>query len=192
MDNTNSLAAHANSGLKKRHSFFRTGGVVDMVGCIHSDMFFQDKFLPSDIGLRLRLVRSKNAFCLMSDTAQAAFKIKLHDVKLLIRKIKISPSVFVAHAKAMEVGHAKYPLRRVICKTFTIPRGNLDFSQENLFTGQLPSRLVIDMVDNDSYNGVYDKNPFNFKHYSLTQIKVFLDGYNQHIRPIEPNFTTGQ
>src|SRR2546425_7634460 len=99
MDDANPLAATANGGLKKRHAFFNNGGVIDMVGCIHSDMFFQDKFLPSDIGLRLRLVRSKNPFCLMSDTAQAAFKIKLHDVKLLIRKIKISPSVFVAHAK---------------------------------------------------------------------------------------------
>ncbi len=163
-----------------------------MVGCIHSDMFFQEKFLPSDVGIRLRLVRSKNSFCLMSDTAQAAFKIKLHDVKLLIRKIKLSPSVFVAHAKALEVGNAKYPIRRVICKTFTIPRGNLDFSQENLFSGQLPTRLVIGMVDNDSYNGIYTKNPFNFKHYSLTQIKIFLDGHNQLIRPIEPDFTSGQ
>src|SRR6267154_1102871 len=145
-----------------------------------------------DVGLRLRLVTSKNSFCLMSDVAQAAFKIKLHDVKLLIRKVKISPSVYVAHAKALEVGNAKYPIRRVVCKTFTIPRGHLDFTQENVFNGQIPTRLVIGMVDNDSYNGLYDKNPFNFKHYSLTQMKVFLDGQPQFIRPIEANFTTNQ
>ena len=93
----------------------------------------------------------------MSNTAQAAFKIKLHDVKFLIRKIKLSRSIFVAHAKALEVGHAKYPIRRVVCKTFTIPSGNLDFSQENLFSGQPPTRPVIGIVDNDSYNGVYTK-----------------------------------
>ena len=139
-----------------------------MVGCLHSDMFFQEKYLPSDIGLRLRLVRSKNAFCLMSDAAATGFKIKLHDVKLLVRKVKLSPSVFVAHAKALEIGNAKYPIKRVITKTFTIPRGNLDFSQENVFAGQIPTRLVIGMVDNDSYNGQYDKNPFNFKNYDLT------------------------
>ena len=176
MDDANPLAATANGGLKKRHSFFNDGGVVDMIGSIHSDLFFQEKYLPSDVGIRLRLVRSKNSFCLMSDVQQAAFKIKLHDVKLLIRKIKLSPSVFVAHAKALEIGHAKYPIKRVVCKTFTIPRGNLDFTQENLFSGQLPSRLVIGMVDNDAYNGSYEKNPFNFKNYNLTQIKVFLDG----------------
>src|SRR4029077_6133640 len=100
--------------------------------------------------------------------------------------------VFVAHAKALEIGNAKYPIKRVITKTFTIPRGNLDFSQENVFAGKIPTRLVIGMVDNDSYNGQYDKNPFNFKNYDLTQIKIFLDGQQQLIRPIEPNFDTNQ
>jgi hypothetical protein len=124
----------------------------------------------------------------MSSEQGAAYKIKIVDCKLFIRKAKLSPSVFLAHAKALEIGNAKYPIRRVICKTFTIPRGNLDFTQENLFSGQLPTRLVIGCVDNDAFNGSYAKNPFNFKHYSLTQLKVFLDGQQQYVRPIEPNF----
>jgi len=192
MEDGDPHAANANKGLKKRYNFFDAGGVVDMIGCIHSDLFFQEKYLPSDVGLRLRLVRSKNEFALMSAAAPATYKIKIHDCKLYVRKIKLSPSIFVAHAKALEVGNAKYPIRRVICKTFTVPRGNLDFSQENLFTGQLPTRLVVGCVDNDSFNGSYTKNPFNFKHYSLTQIKVYLDGQHQHIKPLEPNFATNQ
>src|SRR6266516_5004450 len=128
-----------------------------MIGCIHADLFFQEKYLPSDVGLKLRLVRSKNSFALMSDVVGATFKIKLHGVKLLFRKIKISPSIFVAHAKALEIGNAKYPLRRVVTKSFTVPRGNLDFSQENVFSGQLPTRLVIGFVDNASFNGAFDR-----------------------------------
>src|SRR3954466_14698239 len=71
MDDGDPHAANANGGLRKRYRFFHNGGVVDMIGCIHSDLFFQEKYLPSDVGIRLRLVRSKNAFCLMSDNAQA-------------------------------------------------------------------------------------------------------------------------
>ena len=181
-----------NTGLKKRHSFFAGGRVVDMLGCIHSDLFFQEKFLPSDVGMRIRLVRNRDAFCLMSSAANPRFKIKLHDCKLFIRKVKLSPSVFIAHAKALEVGNAKYPIHRAVCKTFTIPRGNMDFSQENLFSGQMPTRLVIGCVDNDAYNGSYTKNPFNFKHYDLTQLKIYLDGQQQHIKPLEPNFGAHQ
>ena len=44
LEDSNPLAADANSGLKKRHAFFGDGHVVDMVGCIHSDMFFKTSF----------------------------------------------------------------------------------------------------------------------------------------------------
>ena len=181
-----------NKGLVKRHAFFENSRVVDMLGCIHADLFFQDKYLPSDVGLRIRLVRNKNTFCLMSSMDGAAHKIEIVDCKLYIRKVKLSPSIFVAHAKAFEVSNAKYPIRRVVCKTFTVPQGNLDCSQENLFAGQLPTRLVIGCVDNDAFNGSYTKNPFNFKNYRLTQMKVYLDGQQQHIKPIVTNFAVNQ
>jgi hypothetical protein len=193
MENANPHDAGAlNTGFKIRHSFFENGGVVDMIGSIHSDLFFQDKYLPSDVGLRIRLVRNKDAFCLMSSAANPGFKIKILDCKLLVRKVKLSPSVYVAHSKTLEISNAKYPIRRVVCKTYTIPRGNLDFTQENLFSGQLPTRLVIGCVDNDAFNGDYAKNPYNFKHYNLTQVKVFLDGQHQYIKPIEPNYNSRQ
>ncbi len=128
----------------------------------------------------------------MSNAQQPAYKIKIVDCKLFVRKAKISPSVYLAHAKALELGNAKYPLRRVICKTLTIPRGNLDFSQENVFSGQLPTRVVIGLVDNDAYNGTFTKKPFNFKHMNLTQIRVFLDGQNQGVKPIECSYNTHQ
>ena len=76
------------------------------------------------------------------------------------------------------MGNAKYPIRRAICKTFTVPRGNLDVNQENLFSGQLPMRIVIGCVDNNSFNGAFHKNLFNFRHFNLTQLKIYLVGNN--------------
>jgi hypothetical protein len=181
-----------NVGLKSRYGLFHRGQTVDMVGRIHSDIFFQEKYLPSDVNVRIRLVRNKDAFCLMSSAANPTFKIKIIDCKLFVRKVKLSPSVFLAHAKAFESGTAKYPIRRVVCKTFTVPTGNMDFTQESLFTGQIPCRLIMGCVDNDAFNGLYTKNPFNFKHYSLNQIKVYVDGQGLHVKPIEPNYNQRQ
>ena len=137
--------------------------------------------------MRIRLVRNKDAFCLMA-AAGSTFKVKILDCKLYVRKVKINPSVLIAHNIALEGGNAKYPIRRAVCKTYTIPTGNLDHTQENLFTGQLPTRLVIGCVDNDAFNGRYSKNPYNFKHYDLRQLKVYLDGQQHSLIPIEPNF----
>jgi len=129
----------------------------------------------------------------MSAQPNAGYKVKIIDCKFFVRKVKLLSSVFEAHARAMETGNAKYPIRRAVCKTFTIPQGNLDFSQEQLFSGTIPSRLVLAIVDNDAFNGNYEKNPFHFKHYNLTHLKVTLDGQQQnYTRPIEPNYEARQ
>ena len=89
----------------------------------------------------------------MTDTAEQ-YRVKIVSAVMRIRKVKISPSIYLAHAKTLENGTAKYPNKRVICKTFTVPAGYLDFVQEKLFSGQLPTRLIIACVDNKSFNGV--------------------------------------
>ena len=97
----------------------------------------------NEVNFNVRLVRDKDSLCLMSGEANPSYKVKLISAVLLIRKVQLSPSVFLAHDKALECGLAKYPIKRVVCKTYTIPAGNLDGNHEKLFTGQLPSMLVI-------------------------------------------------
>ena len=49
---------------------------------------------------------------------------------------------------------------------------------------------MIGCLDNDAFNGRYAKNPYNFKNYDLNQLKVYLDGQQHSLIPIEPNFDT--
>ena len=182
-----------NAGMVARHAFFQNGGIVQMHGPIHLDLMFQDRYLPSDVGMRLRFVRSKDAFCLMSNAQNPGFRVKIHECKLLIRKVHLSPSVFLAQAKAFEVGNAKYPIRRVVCKSYTVGNGMRDSVHEGLFTGQTPSRIVIGMVDNAAFNGSYTHNPFHFKHFNLSSIKIYVDGQPQsNIKAIECDFAAHQ
>jgi hypothetical protein len=109
MEESNPLdAAAVNTGMKKRHALISDGHAVNMIRCIHSDLFFHEKYLPCHVGMRIKLVRSKDAFCLLSNAPNPGFNLKIIDYKLLIRKVKLSPSVFIALAKAREVGNAKY------------------------------------------------------------------------------------
>ena len=131
-----------------------------MIGRIHSDILFQDRYMLNEVKVKVRLVRNKDSFFLMSGEANPSYKVKLISAVLLVRKVQLSPSVFLAHAKALECGLAKYPIKRVVRKTYTISAGNLDGNHEQLFTDQLPSRLIIGCVDNDALNGNCIKNPF--------------------------------
>ena len=143
----------------------------------------------NEVNLRMKLVRSKEAFYLMS--AGETYNVVIVVASLLIRTVKISPSVYLAHAKALENGTAKYPMRRVICETFPVPAGYLDISNEKLFTGHLPVRLMAGCVDNRAFNGELARNPFNFRSFSLTELAVYLDGQLCCIKPLRLNYGTG-
>ncbi|XP_071944761.1 uncharacterized protein F54H12.2-like [Antedon mediterranea] len=177
-----------NKGLKKRTEYIRGSRYVDLIGPIHCDVFFQDRMMLNGVDLKIKLHRSKNAFCLMSSDPQAAFKVHLDDACLYIRKVKLNPTVALAHAKALERGPAKYPLRRVEVKTVTVPRGNLSFTRESLFNGNLPKRLVVGLVSTEAFNGSYVRNPFNFQHFNTNFLALYLDGEQVPWKPLKPNF----
>ena len=103
MDRSNPDHANAgerNYGLQKPASFTDRGAMVDMIGRIHSDILFQDRYMLNEVNYKVRLVRNKDSFCLMSGEANPNYKVKLISAVLLVQ---LSPSVFLAHAKALEL-----------------------------------------------------------------------------------------
>jgi hypothetical protein len=191
MDSNDPSDVTANEGLRKRSSFTAGSKEVDLVGRLHTDIFFQSRYMLNEVNTRIKLTRSKDSFCLMTSEVDQ-YRIKIVSAVMCIRKVKIASSVYLAHAKVLETGMAKYPIKRVICKTFTVPTGYLDFIQEKLFSGQLPTRLVIGCVDNKAFNGDYKTNPFNFQHFSASEISVYLDGQQHAIKPLVMDYTNNQ
>ena len=63
MDRPNPEYANAterNYGLQKLVSFTDRGAAVDMIGRIHSDIFFQDRYMLNEVNVNVRLVRNKD------------------------------------------------------------------------------------------------------------------------------------
>jgi hypothetical protein len=166
-----------NEGLTSRAQFTKESKRVDLMGRLHCDLFFQEKLLLNGVSMRIKLTRSKDSFAVMAAADRDnEFKIKIVDAVLRVRKVCVSPVVALAHVKALEHGNVKYAMNRVECKSFTVPAQHLSITQEQIFSGQLPSRIVIGYVDNDAFNGNYKKNPFNFQHYNITEISLYVDG----------------
>jgi hypothetical protein len=137
--------------------------------------------------MRIKLSRSKNSFCLIGDN-KSNYEVKIEKASLLVRKVKIASQVLAAHAKALAQATAKYPITTVETKILTIPNQFRSVSFDNISLGTLPKRVVIGMVDGDSYNGSYNKNCFNFKHFNLNKIALSVDGTDTPYSPIETNF----
>jgi len=189
MDSVDLADNAANDGLRKLRAMGLESRTFDMMGRLHTDIFFQDRHMINEVGVKIKLTRSRDDFCLMGATVG---KVQIVQASVFVRKVKLMPSVFLAHAKTLERSPTKYLIRRMVCKSFTIPQYYLDVSHEKLFSGQLPMRIVIGLVDNRAYNGDRQRNPFNFPHFNLNEIAVYLDGQQQHaVRPVQPDYGHG-
>ena len=110
-----------NAGLVERRRHIAGSRVVEMMGRLHVDLFMQDRFLHNGVSVKIRIVRNKDAFSLMAGGAKPDYKVRIVDVVLFVRKAVLSSTASMAHIRALEKGTAKYPLRPVDCKVYSIP-----------------------------------------------------------------------
>lgn len=180
----------SNSGFHKRQEFTKESKAVEMIGHLHGDIFNQEKFLVNGVELTVKLVRSKESFNLMSSTVDAKFKVNIIDATLIVRKVRINPSVLLAHQKVLATTTAKYPIARAEVKVMTIPAGVQGKTLDNIFLGQIPKRCIIGFVNNGAFNGSLDKNPFNFQHYGINSFSLYVDGQQVPSKTLQPSFTS--
>ena len=179
-----------NAGFKKRHDHAHQGRVVDMEGRLHCDIFHQNRLLMNGVDVKIRLIPSKSSFNLIGP--DDTYRSIITHASFFARKIRLNPAVALAQAKALEIAPAKYPVKRVVVKTFTVPRGNASVVQDNLFLSQTPNRLVIGLVASDAFNGSITTNPFNFATHDVSFLSLYLDGKQVPSKPLQPNFAEGQ
>lgn len=178
----------ANSGLKIRRQFSSLSREIDMLGRLHTDIMHQERYMINGVDVKIRLIPSKSIFHLIANDAAAGFKSVITHASLFVRKVKLNPAVALAHEKALERGTVKYPLKRVVQRTFAIPTGNLGTVQDNLFLTQTPTKLVLGLVSSEAFNGRYNRNPFNFQTFHLSYLSLYLDGKQIPAKALTPDF----
>ena len=178
-------SANANEGFSSRRKWIKNSRSVTMIGRPHVDLCFQDRLILNGVDMKMRFVRSKDAFNLMGNG-----RVVIEDMSLFVRKVRVHPSVQLGHIKALDKTTAKYPLKRVETKVFSIPKHNMSANQENLFLGQLPNRIVLGLVENTAFSGVVDKTPFNFQHYDIDFMALYVDGVQIPSKPLQPDFAS--
>ncbi|XP_031352307.1 uncharacterized protein F54H12.2-like [Photinus pyralis] len=180
-----------NKGFASRQAFTKLSNTVEMMGHIHSDLFNQEKFLINGVEMKVKFVRSRDSFSLMA-VAGSTYKVKITDANLLIRRMKINPTILLAHAEALETSPAKYPVTRTDVKVITIPSGLQRKSLDNIYLGQLPKRCIIGFVSNKAFNGDYASNPYNFQNYKINYMSLYIDGQQIPSKPLQPTFSQTQ
>jgi len=98
--------------------------------------------------------------------------IGIEEAFLRVRRVTIAPSIMYEHASALEKTTAKYPIKRVIVKQFTLPYASSKATINGIHTGIMPSRVVLGFLDNTDFDGSLKSNPFNFRHFNITHLTL--------------------
>uniref|UniRef100_T1IK10 Uncharacterized protein n=1 Tax=Strigamia maritima TaxID=126957 RepID=T1IK10_STRMM len=178
VNNPIDVKARSEYGLVKRFGRLMGSGdrgCLQMFSKLHADLFNQSHLLINGVTIKLLLTRSKDSFSLISSEDDADYVTSVTQATLYVKK-----RASRTHASNRSK-NAVYPIRRTEVKTFTIPTGYRNANIDQAYIGQFPSRLILGLVSNESYNGSYKKNPL------ISNITTYLTyPFNSMVKVIQP------
>ncbi|GFY55655.1 uncharacterized protein TNIN_424381 [Trichonephila inaurata madagascariensis] len=153
---------------------------------LHTDLGTQPRLLISGTTIQVSLLKAKDEFTLLAKSGN--YRLQIKNISLFIRKCDVSSSILVGHEKALEQSLVQMPFTRIKTKTFTLSSGLKSVIIPNAVNGILPSRMILGLVSNSTFNGYLKKNPFNFKNYNLSYISLSENGVQIPMSAYTPSY----
>lgn len=163
------------TGFGKRWTVTSGSKQFDVSAPIFTDLAQQNRLLISNVEIILKLWPAKPAFCLLTADAPSDYKIHIHQASLRIRKKRPHAAITLAISRALEIKPALYPFLRTEMRQHIIQKGAFSFNIENLFDSNIPTVLVLGLVDARGVAGSMQFNPFNFEHSNLSSLDIYID-----------------
>jgi hypothetical protein len=191
-DEAGKLDDSTNKAFIRRKDFTSASKQIDLAGKLHCDMFNTSKYLINGVDVRFIFVKNKAEIVLLKNATTGGANIKIIDASLWIRKVKINPTILLAHANSLNRHTAKYPFKRVEMHNYTIPSGSQQHTIENMFLGRIPTRVIIGLVSHSAFSGAFNLCAFNFRHFNVNYLTLFKNGEQMFSRPYTPTYTDSE
>ncbi|XP_015789088.1 uncharacterized protein F54H12.2-like [Tetranychus urticae] len=157
---------------------------------LHLPICQQDRLMINAIPMVFKFTRSLSTFPVWAAAASdtETYKTKIDSIALHVRRVKLFPDAMTSLLTTLQKVSAKYFIIRNEIKNFTITKGVNMISIENIFNGILPRRIIVGFVDEASFSGDRQANPFEFKNYSINYLALNVDGNSIPSIAYQPDF----
>ena len=145
-----------------------------LYGKLGMDFFSTSELLYPNMKLRLRLIRARPNFYMISDNPNVSLGIV--DCSLYTRRIALKDDY---HKKIMDMlayVPVEYNYLETLAKTFIIPARENQFIQENIFNNAPICRVAIAMNTNSAFTGSFTENRFWYQQFGLRQFRKIRGG----------------
>ncbi|XP_054154919.1 uncharacterized protein LOC128962019 [Oppia nitens] len=165
---------------------------VSLYGKLHGPIFTTNRLLISGVPIKLIFTKAPPCWPVIGKdgwwTNDTFPHLKIMDMSLFVRKVKIAPNILNAHAQALRLSRAIYPIKRPFTKVVNLSAGQSSFNIDNVIIGQLPHKLILGLVTEIAYNGNNRYDPLKFSHNNLTYLALNVNGEMLPKLPFQPNY----
>lgn len=161
--------------------------VIELQGMLHLDLSFQEKAIFGGTPVTIELIPHDPSFYLRGSSGYSV-EVSFEDTYFKCERLKVVPAVADGHDAAVKQHMTRYPFTRTEVRHRTIPANVNDFQMDNIFSGLLPRRLIIGFVSNNTFNGIGDGTPFDFKDYGVNFLTTYVNGRQIPNLPFTPDF----
>jgi hypothetical protein len=183
-----------NTSLATRRGRMLNNTSIQFVVKIHSPIFQMGKVLLSNVDLDVTFHRHPEPAFYLMHAANGNFRFEMDEAILHVQKLSPTPEYCDGIERMLrdEDTPLVYILNQPKLNVLTVPAGQTNFVQSNLFQGSIPRRIIIAMVSTTSYNGTATQNPFNFQHFNVREIGLYKNGVPYPRPPIKLNIADKQ
>ena len=143
-------------------------------GKLAIDLLTCDKLLLPNTKVRLKLIRARPNFYMISDNPHVSMRIT--DCSLFTRRVVVAEQFHSMIEYQLIHQPALYNFMETVARTFIIPSQQNQFIQENIFHNAPIRRLAIAMNTNSAFTGSFDENPFHYQKFDLREIRIVRGG----------------
>ena len=186
------------TNLNARAATFARSTVMELIGRLHLDVVNQERLIPPNIDLHMKLMPSPNNFVCKSAAPshiiaqQENYKLVILSVNHIIHTTKLTST---SHGSLMDLlvhQNMRHHLSRVQMKHLSIPANQTSINFDNVFTGALPDLVIVGLVSDADLAGGYQRNPFNFQNFGVNRIELIRNGTFRPSEGYTPIFANGQ
>lgn len=177
-----------NEPFEKTKIMYKHNQTVTWAGPLHLDLCHQHRHILPNVNMLFTFVLNPSKYVLQraaDDTENYQFIVKDFTVKFLECTLSDAELMYIESQLARSP--ALYPITRVDVRSFNVPKGSTNFSEDNCFVGQIPQRILIAMVQDKAYTGSYDTTPHNYAKTGVDHIQLIVGGRAIPALPLQPS-----
>ena len=177
--NPNDNNAFGFDGFAKRFDFTKESRLYHLETPIFHGLCQQSRLIPAMVKLYLALDLAEPTYCIISGVptsaaANSLFKFVIKNPILRLKRIKTLDSFAAKFEARLLQSPALYPYTHISCRSYVIPAGVKNFSNQDLFGSTfLPKFCYMALSTQTASAGSFATNPLSFSPHGVKDIAIF-------------------